>query len=244
MIWVVEAKLEIGRIQLGKIIRNILKFYEICLTTPKTKKNNCKNCLSVVISQYLMAVKKTQIKKTNLEMDVSARIFNALDIDSKCYIFKKDLITALDNCGILTDDVRISQTTLGLKKYGDTAHITAEAFRSLVIPHITLIEKALTGGLVIPDFKNFASFITNLFNRTLQNKQGEVSKHIPELAGVDGNNYALSVCTVDGQRFNIGNHSKKYLARSGANAINYCLAYEDYDEQGIHQKIGRTPKEA
>src|SRR3989344_9145330 len=243
MIWVVEAKLEIGRIQLGKIIRNILKFYEICLTTPKTKKNNCKNCLSVVISQYLMAVKKTQIKKTNLERDVSARIFNALDIDSKGYIFKKDLITALDNCVILTDDVRISQTTLGLKKYGDTAHITAEAFRSLVIPHITLIEKTLTGRLVIPDFKNFASFITNLFNRTLQNKQGEVSQHTPELAGVNGNNYALSVCTVDGQRFNVGDFKTKYLASDTAKAFNYCLARKDKDEKAFHEHIGRAQKE-
>src|SRR3989344_8936928 len=180
----------------------------------------------------------------NQSMSVIDRIFNALDIESRGYILKQDLIQALLDRGVLLEDSRIRQTAQGLKKFKEKDKINATAFQELVSPHITLIEKALTGNLVIPDFKNFASFITNLYNRTLQNEEGKVSDYIPELGSVDAGTYALSVCTVDGQRFNIGNHSKKYLARSGANAINYCLAYADYDEQGIHQKIGRTPKEA
>ncbi len=176
-------------------------------------------------------------------MDVPTRIFNALDIDSKGYIFKKDLTEALNNCGILTDDVRISHTTKGLSAYTETARITKDLFRNLVIPHITLIEKALTGGLVIPDFRNFTSFINNLFNRTLQNKQGENSQHIPELASVNPDRYALSVCTVDGQRFNIGDFGVKYLASDTAKAINYCLALKEKTEKTVHEHVGRTYKE-
>ncbi len=189
------------------------------------------------------AQKKTEKIKSNAEMDVATRIFNALDKESNGYILKETITEALNNCGILSDDIRISQTNLGLKKYGDKERINVSSFRTLVSPHITLIEKALTGGLVIPDFKNFTSFITNLFNRTLQNEQGEVSKYIPELANIDPKNYALSVCTVDGQRFNIGDHKKKYLARDTAKAFNYCTVLKDKDEKTVHERIGCSPKE-
>jgi len=176
-------------------------------------------------------------------MDVSDRLFHSLDIESKGYIVKHDLEQALLDRGILFDDMRIRQTAQGLKELKEKERINATAFRALISPHITLIEKALTGNLVIPDFKNFVSFITNLYNRTLQNEEGKVSDYIPELAHIDPKNYALSVCTVDGQRFNIGNYNKAYLARGTAKPLNYCLAFDEYDEQAIHGRVGRAPKE-
>lgn len=181
--------------------------------------------------------------KINQDMDVIERIFNALDIDSKGYIVKNDLITALHDRGILKDDIRIRQTASGLKQYSDLDHISLNSFRSLVNPHITLIEKALTGGLVIPDFKNFASFVTNLYNRTLQNKEGKTSDYIPDLASINPDSYALSVCTVDGQRFNVGDYATKYLARETANPINYCLALKENDEVTVNEHVGRAAKE-
>ncbi len=182
-------------------------------------------------------------KQTNQEMDVVERIFHALDADSKGHVTKGDFIQALHDRGILADDVRIRQTTLGLKQYKDNGPITYTDFRKLVSPHITLIEKALTGGLVIPDFKNFASFVTNLYNRTLQNTEGKPSDYTPELSNVDADAYALSVCTVDGQRFNIGNYSNKYLARETANPINYAISLQESDEKTVHEHVGRAPKE-
>ncbi len=82
-----------------------------------------------------------------------------------------------------------------------------------------------------------------MYNRTFQNKEGDVSNYIPEFQNVNPDNYALSVCTVDGQCFNIGNSNIKYLAREIAMPINYRLAYNEYDEIAIHKKIAREPKE-
>lgn len=189
--------------------------------------------------QSMTAKQPKQIQK----MDVVERIFNALDTESRGFIVKKALLQALHDRGILQDDVRIRQTVEGLKKYGEKDRLTPGIFRTLVGPHITLIEKTLTGGLVIPDFKNFASFITNIYNRTLQNTSGNVSNDIPELASVDPENYALSVCTIDGQRFNVGNHTTPYLARSTANVFNYCLALQELGEKSVHERVGRTTKE-
>ena len=150
---------------------------------------------------------------------------------------------ALHNRGILEDDIRVRQTMEGLKRCKPEERITITNFRNLVSPHITLIEKALTGKLVIPDFKNFTSFVTNLYNRTLQNKDGTVSDYIPELAKADPGTYALSVCTVDGQRFNIGDFSKRYLARTAIGPVNYCLAIKQHDRTSIHEKVGCSAKE-
>ncbi len=176
-------------------------------------------------------------------MDVIDRIFHALDVESRGFIYKHTFVQALLDRGILADDVRIRQATQGLEVLDDDDPIDSAHFRALVRPHITLIEKALTGNLVIPDFKNFASFIINLYNRTLQNEDGKVSEYIPELAGVDPAGYALSVCTVDGQRFHIGDYQKPYLARETAEPINYCLALTQQDEQSIHERVDRIPKE-
>ena len=179
----------------------------------------------------------------NNRKDVVDRIFCALDVESRGSITKKILVQALLDRGIEPNDVRIRQTAQGLEKYTENEKINATSFRALVSPHITLIEKALTGNLVIPDFRNFVSFLTNIYNRTLQNSSGNEADSIPQLAGVNPKHYALSVCTVDGQRFSLGDYHTPYLARSTAKPLNYCMAFREYDDISIHKLVGREQKE-
>jgi glutaminase len=185
--------------------------------------------------------KKNVVKKEEKgkPADVIDLIFSALDIEANGYIKKADLIDALNFRGILEDDIRIKEVILALNKVGKEGNISPADFRKIVSPYITLIEKALTGNLIIPDFKNFCSFITNLYNRTIQNKEGEVSDYIPELKNADPNLYGISICTVDGQRFNLGDYNVPYLAQSSFKPINYCLALEEHGEEIVHKKIGR-----
>ena len=194
-----------------------------------------------LVFRYYVVMVKSVIKPQPI--DTAQRIFNALDVGAQGYLLKQHLLQALLDRGVLPEDSRIRQTKEELKKIKDKDKINPALFRKLITPHITLIEKALTGGLVIPDFKNFTSFIANLYNRTMQNQEGSVSNYLPELAGVSPDNYALSVCTVDGQRFNVGSYNIPYVARETAKAINYCLAFEESDETSIHEKVGRAPKE-
>ncbi len=179
--------------------------------------------------------------KNMKKQDVFERIFSSLDVDSAGYIRKEDLIDSLAVRGILEDDIRIKETMTALDKYKDK-DISIKDFRKIVGSNITLIEKALIGGLVIPDFKNFCSFITNLYNRTILNKGGKVSDCIPQLNS-NSESYAVSICTVDGQRFNLGDYNKKFIAREVSKAINYCLAIEDRGEVDVHKNIGKEPRE-
>lgn len=186
------------------------------------------------------------MKKANLkdkkEQDIIDRIFSSLDVISSGYIKKEDLIEALNRRGILEDDIRVKDVILSLNKQFRSGDISAAAFRRVVSPYITLIEKALTGNLIIPDFKNFCSFVTNLYNRTIQNKEGTVSDYIPELRDVSPNYYAISICTVDGQRFNLGEYHMPYLANAISKVVNYCLVLDEHGEEVIHKRIGREYK--
>ncbi|MBI4894952.1 MAG: glutaminase [Candidatus Aenigmarchaeota archaeon] len=169
-------------------------------------------------------------------------IFDALDIEANGSIKKSDIIEALNRHGILEDDLRIKETVQALNKLDDS-RIYPEEFRKIVSPNITLIEKAMTGKLIIPDFNNFYSFITNIYNRTILNKEGEISEHIQELKIVNPENYSISICTIDGQRLNLGPHDRPFLARSLCTPINYCIALEDLGQEEVHKHIGRAPKE-
>ena len=58
--------------------------------------------------------------------------------------------------------------------------------------------------VIIPDFQWFRQEIEELFDEIDTIDSGSVSTLIPELAVVDRGKFAVSVTTVDGQRFSVG----------------------------------------
>jgi Ca2+-binding EF-hand superfamily protein len=91
------------------------------------------------------------------ELDIVDRIFDSLDVDSKGKISANDIFEALNIRGILKDDLRIKDIVISLNSYKKGKEINAQEFRGLVGSNIALFEKALTGKMIIPDFKNFCS---------------------------------------------------------------------------------------
>ncbi len=176
--------------------------------------------------------------------DAKDNIFNSLDVNSSGFITKDILLNALAGEGIVENDTRIKDTVENIaketKKGGD---ISRESFKRIISSNITLIEKSLTGKLVIPDFRNFCSQVTNIYNRTILNKAGEISFLTPKSVNVNSEAYAISVCTVDGQRFNIGNFDARYLLEATCKPINYCLALDESNEETVHKKVGLAPQE-
>ena len=70
---------------------------------------------------------------------------------------------------------------------------------------------------------------------------GKVADYIPQLARVSSKNFAISICTVDGQRFSHGDFNKRFCLQSTCKPINYCIAHEELGEEKVHQHIGREP---
>eukprot|EP00762_Andalucia_godoyi_P005027 ANDGO_01371.mRNA.1 Putative glutaminase 3 len=104
-----------------------------------------------------------------------------------------------------------------------------------------LVERALHGLLVIPDWSAFTADIADIANRVAGNKSGDVARYIPQLARVNPEQFGVSVCSVDGQRFSVGQSNVPFCVQSCSKVITYCMALEEHGEETVHKHIGREP---
>src|SRR5262249_3728278 len=86
-----------------------------------------------------------------------------------------------------------------------------------------LIARAIDGDLVIPDFARFATELCEIYEELLGDDRGAIADYIPQLRNVDPDQLAITVCTVDGQRFAIGQSRVGFCVQSVSKPINYCL---------------------
>ena len=95
--------------------------------------------------------------------------------------------------------------------------------------------------LVIPRFDKFCLEINSIYSKTHSNNGGNVADYIPQLARVDPDQYGISVCTVDGQRFSIGDTKVDFSVQSCCKPINYGIVLEDIGSDTVHRYVGREP---
>jgi glutaminase len=168
------------------------------------------------------------------------QLFAALDRDGRGAIHGDELAEALRRAGVRPDDVRLADTFTALAARGD-APIGPAEFAAIVRPNILLVERILQGHTVIPDFADFCAEIGRLYAETRRNESGKVADYIPQLGRVDPDQYAVAVCTVDGQRFEIGDTRVGFSVQSCSKPIIYCLALEEHGEDVVHRHVGREP---
>lgn len=77
-------------------------------------------------------------------------------------------------------------------------------FKNVLKENIVIITRALRHQFVIPDFQDFTAYIEKFYWQCKQNQNGKVATYIPQLAKYSPDYWGVSVCTVDGQRFAIG----------------------------------------
>ncbi|MEM6850792.1 MAG: glutaminase A [Pseudomonadota bacterium] len=148
----------------------------------------------------------------------------------------------LEECGILKDDRRIAETMAAFSQFSDLEPIQFETFVKIISPsNTTLINRALRGELVVPDFRAFREKLVTIYEITKGYRSGEVAQYIPQLARVDPEQYAMSVCTIDGQRFSIGDHTEDYCVQSTCKPVNYAIALETLGVGAVHSHVGREP---
>ena len=89
------------------------------------------------------------------------QLFNALDSQGKGIILKSDLLEHLCQSGLELKDPRLKEFYALIESVPDELDITI--FSKAIRPNILLIERALQGQLVIPDFQGFANVPNKLF---------------------------------------------------------------------------------
>src|SRR5262249_13781498 len=145
--------------------------------------------------------------------------------------------------GLPGDDNRVQDALATAGRDGDQTpgSITPEQFATICQENGGLIARALRGDLAIPDFAGFAAELAEVYQGLLGDDRGAVADYIPQLSNVDPEQLAIAVCTVDGQRFAIGQSEAAFCLQSVSKPINYCLALEEHGAEMVHRYMGREP---
>jgi glutaminase len=164
-------------------------------------------------------------------------LFKAFSSDG--FVSRAELLKIFTDSGILEDDPRARKLISAINKAEEK--ISEEAFLSILENSPTLFEQVLDGSLIIPQFQNFCTELTSIFEDVTANRQGALPTYIPQLERVDPEMFGFSICTIDGQRFSLGDSDEYFCVQSCSKPITYCIALEEVGENTLHQYVGREP---
>ncbi|VDM76887.1 unnamed protein product [Strongylus vulgaris] len=153
-----------------------------------------------------------------------------------------------------------TRITVDFRCAGSSIGVIGKALKKqLVIPDwcagssIGVIGKALKKQLVIPDWSSFTGVMGELFEgcrnyrggqpHTFRNWQ-ELTRnptYIPQLARADPESFAVSVCTVDGQRKSWGDALKPFCLQSVSKPFTYALVHDEIGPDELHNHVGQEP---
>jgi glutaminase len=168
------------------------------------------------------------------------RLFFALDNDGDGVVPEADIRDALENAGLGPDDDRLVNLYRNLEA-NKGRPLDLGAFINTVGTAGLLVERALQGGLAIPDFTDFAARVDKIFEVVRQNETGEQATYIPPLAMIDPDQFGLAVVTIDGQLLVRGDHDVDFSIQSMCKPFNYSFAVEELGAEKVNEHVGNEP---
>ncbi|XP_057707473.1 glutaminase kidney isoform, mitochondrial isoform X1 [Corythoichthys intestinalis] len=154
-------------------------------------------------------------------------------------------LTALKATGLRTGDPRLKECmeTLKetLKNTADGVTLDRHQFKKCVQSNIVLLTQAFRKKFVIPDFQSFTSHIDELYESAKTLSEGQVADYIPQLAKFSPDMWAVSLCTVDGQRHTVGDTKVPFCLQSCVKPLKYAVAVHDHGTEYVHSFIGKEP---
>ena len=155
------------------------------------------------------------------------------------------------------DDMRLSREDfngastadgIGLKKKvaeklegGDDIPLTREDFNGASADGIGLIKKVAGNELAVPNFAALKEAIEQVYEQVHPNRSGENAHYIPQLRDADPEKFGISVCTVDGQQFSIGDADEQFGIQSCSKPLSYLLALSEFGTEYVHNSVGLEP---
>ncbi|XP_014486246.1 PREDICTED: glutaminase kidney isoform, mitochondrial isoform X3 [Dinoponera quadriceps] len=161
-------------------------------------------------------------------------------------------LAALRTTGLRKNDPRLQEFSDNLKKEHiktgghegashETQKLDREQFRRLINPNIVLISRAFRHQFIIPDWAGFTKHIEDFYWKCKTNTEGKVASYIPQLARMSPDYWGVSVCTIDGQRFSIGDTSIPFTLQSCSKPLTYAIALDRLGQEVVHQYVGQEP---
>ena len=110
-----------------------------------------------------------------------------------------------------------------MQHLGPDTQLNYDQYRYITESGAILLEKARLGTLVIPRFDDFCDEMADIFEYAKHRDDGHVAHYIPQLSAVDPSHFAVSVCSIDGQRFSLGDATEPFCLQSCSKPISYCI---------------------
>ncbi|XP_067122365.1 glutaminase liver isoform, mitochondrial [Centruroides vittatus] len=123
----------------------------------------------------------------------------------------------------------------------ESLNLDRETFKSVIKENIVLISRAFRNHFVIPDFQDFVKYVEDSYWKCKVITGGKVAAYIPQLAKFNPDYWGVSLCTVDGQRYSIGDTGVPFTIQSSGKPINYAIALNELGSDIVHQYIGQEP---
>eukprot|EP00040_Diaphanoeca_grandis_P025613 m.142145 g.142145 ORF g.142145 m.142145 type:complete len:664 (+) comp30233_c1_seq1:245-2236(+) len=192
-----------------------------------------------VFDSYSMA------SQHNFASGATRQVFSALVTDDSGMVSSKFFVRYLESHGLLLKkDPRLKDVNERLRELGGIDNDVAldlDQFHTVTASCPTLIDKCVTGKLRIPDFKAFSDIIAEVFEKVEKNRGGKNADYIPQLAHVDPEQFGISVVTVDGQMFSIGDCNKPFCIQSCSKPLSYLIAQDKFGSDYVHNHVGVEP---
>ena len=177
------------------------------------------------------------------------RIFDAYDDDMIGTISLNFIVDELNHQGIniYKEKFRFKEIRDYINKLPSKskAIITFDNFWDIInLKDGDIIERALLGKLIVPDFFEFNESIQRIYKEVKTITDGHNATYIPQLAEVDPDLFAIAAWTVDGQQWEIGDWDYLFWAQSWSKAISYWIAVEEKGVDYVHKHVGKEPSGA
>jgi glutaminase len=169
------------------------------------------------------------------------KLFDSFNPDQEGRISHWEVLARLQRSGLRPGDPRIAEALTGLNADGVARHLDFRQFKALARHNSSLIRRAVEGDLAVPDFSALTSDIDRMYTELLPVRSGSVAGYIPQLRRVDPEQLAIAVCTVDGQRYSVGDANAPFCLQSVSKTASYCLALDEHGTDAVHRHVGREP---
>uniref|UniRef100_A0A1B6CB91 glutaminase n=1 Tax=Clastoptera arizonana TaxID=38151 RepID=A0A1B6CB91_9HEMI len=177
--------------------------------------------------------------------------FDMFKEEGKEVINIQKFLFALRAAGIRDTDPRLGDFMTRLKDYHresgteggspETQQVNRKVFRELISTNLVFISRIARHRLIIPDFQGFTKHIEDFYWTCKTNTEGTVATYIPQLARQNPDIWSVSICTVDGQRFSIGDCLAPFTLHSISKPLIYAISLDQLGDETVHKYIGQEP---
>ncbi|KAK3859166.1 hypothetical protein Pcinc_034693 [Petrolisthes cinctipes] len=190
--------------------------------------------------------------ETVTPINVEDQLFDMFKDEKDDTIHMGKFLAALSESGLRKSDPRLKElrnnlyemhTQLENPRVASPTTLTLDktSFKRVIQDNIIIISRALRHQFVIPEWHDFTEYIEEFYWSCKGATGGKVASYIPQLARFSPDHWGVAVCSVDGQRFEIGDTNINFTIQSCSKPITYGMALNELGNEKVHTYVGTEP---